>query len=105
MSEGMSICDFEEDLRTRFGQRSFTIDHALTYLHTFGILVSKRTLERRMAEWGIQRRPQIWHCLDEKTHSTLVNQIGHMYHHFRHLDDSQIAQRIQEDYSIPTTSS
>ena len=28
-----------------------------------------------------------------------------MYHHFRHLDDSQIAQRIQEDYSIPTTSS
>jgi hypothetical protein len=105
MSEGMSICDFEEDLRTRFGQRSFTVDHAITYLHNFGILVSKRTLERRMAEWGIQRRGRNHALVDEKEYNTLIEQIGYMYHHFRHLNDEQIARRLQEDYNLPTTSS
>jgi hypothetical protein len=102
-SEEFTLSDFKDDLCIRFAEKSFTVDVALTYVTDKGVHTSRRTLERRMALWGIQRKTPEHQVVDQETHISLITQIGFMYHHFRYLNDEQIALRLQEDHSIPTT--
>jgi hypothetical protein len=43
-TSGLTLDDFEVDLRTRFAEKGFTIAHALTYLASTGYTTSRRSL-------------------------------------------------------------
>jgi hypothetical protein len=89
-----TIDDFEEDL-IHMKIRGSTQEELLTWLDNRDVIVSERTLRRRLKLW--QEEPS------SSDSEQLINLIDYLFHTQPTYSDSLISQRLKEDYNLQAT--
>jgi hypothetical protein len=56
-----------------------------------------------MKDWDIKRISSKRASVDAQCEVSLVEKIAYLFHHFRYLNDEQIARRLREEYYLPAT--
>ena len=74
----------------------FSHSELLQWLQVFGILISLRTLERRLREWGVRTQTAV------PVTPELISRIDNLYRHI-HKSDRQIAATIHAEDGLQVT--
>ena len=71
------------------------------WLQQQGVQTTIRTIRRRLHEWQAGRYTKI--SANHPDYEQLIDHVNHLFHHQPTYSDSQIARRIEEEYSLYTT--
>jgi hypothetical protein len=94
----VDIGEHKEAIRGLIIDESYTDDEILAWLQQRGFQLSRRTLTRRLADWGPEFRRQT----TQETTEELRDRISEL-HHYTLLDDSEIATQLGERFGLHPT--
>ncbi len=95
-----TIDDFEPEIREMAA--TSTQQQLLQWLQQQGVIVSLRTLNRRLVQWQISRQTRVF-ATDETASDLLAQAVDFLFHHQPTYSDTEIAIRIREDHNLYTT--